>query len=281
MAEAVAAQGKPLVVQTIHPDGPSAQVLRAAGVPVHRDVDRACAVLAGLVVVGSAGLALPLPDPAPPVSDTSYDASRALFAEAGVAFPAAVSVSDEPGLEAALDTVGFPVVLKATGRLHKSDGGGVVVGLADRELARAAYRDLVDRLAPPTVSVEAMADVADGVEVIVGSVRDPRFGSVVMVGLGGVFTEVLADTACAIAPVSPDAARELLLSLKGAPLLLGSRGRPAADVDALAELVARVSTSRPPTPSSSSWSSTRCWPARQECWRSTLASSTGAPTSRR
>ena len=192
-------------------------------------------------MVGSAGLALPLPDNAPPVSDTSYDASRALFAEVGVPFPAAVSVSDEPGLEAALDRVGFPVVLKATGRLHKSDGGGVVVGLPDRELARAAYRDLVDRLAPPTVSVEAMADVADGVEVIVGSVRDPRFGSVVMVGLGGVFTEVLADTACAIAPVSPDAARELLLSLKGAPLLLGSRGRPAADVDALAELVARVS----------------------------------------
>jgi acetate---CoA ligase (ADP-forming) len=241
MSEAVAAQGKPLVVQTIYPDGPSAQVLRAAGVPVHRDVDRACAVLAGLVAVGSAGLALPLPDPAPPVSDTSYDASRALFAEAGVPFPAAVAVSDEAGLEAAVDVVGLPLVLKATGRLHKSEGGGVVVGLGDRDSARAAYEDLVARLSPPTVSVEAMADLADGVEVIVGSVRDPRFGAVVMVGLGGVLTEVLDDTACAIAPVSPAAARDLLTSLQGAPLLHGVRGRPAADLHALAELVARVS----------------------------------------
>ena len=179
---------------------------------------------------------------APPVTDTSYDAARALFADAGVEFPDAVSVTDAAGLEAALEArAGFPLVLKATGRLHKSEGGGVVVGLADRDAVRAAYADLVTRLAPPAVSVEAMADLADGVELIVGSVRDPKFGPVVMVGLGGVFTEVLGDTACAIAPVSVDAARELLLSLQGAPLLLGARGRAPVDLDALAELVARVS----------------------------------------
>ena len=248
MAAAVAAQGKPLVVQTIYPDGPSAQVLRAAGVSVHRDVDRACAVLAGLVEADPSGLALPLPDPAPPVTDASYDAARALFAEAGVAFPASVPVTDPAGFEAAVDLVGLPVVLKATGRLHKSEGGGVVVGLADRESARAAYQDLVARLAPPAVSVEAMADPGDNVEVIVGSVRDPKFGAVVMVGLGGIFTEVLNDTACAIAPVSVDAARELVAGLQGAPLLLGARGRPAVDLDALAEIWSRASrTSRRPT----------------------------------
>ncbi len=154
-----------------------------------------------------------------------------------------MSVTDAAGLEAALEAPGltFPLVLKATGRLHKSEGGGVVVGLADRDAVRAAYADLVARLAPPAVSVEAMADLADGVELIVGSVRDPKFGSVVMVGLGGVLTEVLGDTACAIAPVSVDAARELLLSLQGAPVLLGARGRAPVDLDALAELVARVS----------------------------------------
>ena len=86
-----------------------------------------------------------------------------------------------------------------------------------------------------------MADLADGVELIVGSVRDPKFGSVVMVGLGGVLTEVLGDTACAIAPVSVDAARALLLSLQGAPVLLGARGRAPVDLDALAQVVARVS----------------------------------------
>jgi acyl-CoA synthetase (NDP forming) len=86
-----------------------------------------------------------------------------------------------------------------------------------------------------------MADLTDGVELIVGSVRDPKFGAVVMVGLGGIFTEVLGDTACAIAPISADAARGLLLSLQGAPLLLGVRGRSPVDLDALADLVARVS----------------------------------------
>jgi acyl-CoA synthetase (NDP forming) len=86
-----------------------------------------------------------------------------------------------------------------------------------------------------------MADLTDGVEVIVGSVRDPKFGPVVLVGLGGVLTEVLDDTACAIAPVSAGAARRLLLSLRGAPLLLGARGRAPVDLAALADLVARIS----------------------------------------
>ena len=241
MAEAVAAQGKPLVVQTIYPASPASQILRDAGIPVHRDVDRACTVLSGLVEVSTLGLAGPLPESGPAVTDPSYDAARALFAEAGIAFPPAVSVTDDSGLEAALAALSFPVVLKATGRLHKSEGGGVVLGLADRDAVRAAYADLVARLAPPAVSVEVQADLTDGVELIVGCVRDPKFGAVVMVGLGGVFTELLGDTACAIAPVSAEAARALLLSLQGAPLLLGARGRAAVDLDALAEAVARVS----------------------------------------
>jgi acetate---CoA ligase (ADP-forming) len=241
MASVVAAQGKPLVVQTIYPESPSAEVLRDAGIPVHRDVDRACAVLAGLVERDPSGLAEPLPQPVGAVVDTSYDAARSLVAAAGIAFPTAVSVTDAAGFEAALGDVGLPVVLKATGRLHKSEGGGVVLGLADRDTARTAYDDLVARLSPTAVSVEQMADVAEGVELIVGCVRDPKFGPVVLVGLGGIFAEVLADTACAIAPVSADAARALLLSLQGAPVLLGARGRAPVDLDALTDLVARVS----------------------------------------
>ena len=241
MAEAVTAHGKPLVVQTIYPDSPASRLLRGSGIPVHRDVDRACAVMAGLVEPVSAGLAEELPASAPPVTDTSYAAARALFAEVGIAFPASASVADAAGFEAALADLRFPVVLKAEGRLHKSEGGGVVLGVVGRDAARAAYDDLVARLAPPAVSVEEMANHDDGVELIVGSVRDPKFGAVVMVGLGGIFTEVLRDTACAIAPVSVGAARELLLSLLGAPVLLGARGRAPVALDALAEVVAHVS----------------------------------------
>lgn len=241
MGGVVGGQGKPLVVQTIYPDSTSSQVLRAAGIPVHRDIDRACAVLAGLVEPDSAGLAEPLPPVALPITDTSYGAARARFAEAGVAFPSAASITDRAHLEAALAGMRFPVVLKAAGGLHKSDDGGVVLGLVDVDAARTAYDDLVARLAPPAVFVEEMAEVDDGVELIVGSVRDPKFGAVVMVGLGGIFTEVLGDTACGIAPVSGGAARDLLLSLRGAPVLLGARGRAPVDLDALAEVVATVS----------------------------------------
>ncbi len=243
LADAVAAQGKPLVVQTVDPESRASRVLRAAGVPVHRDVDRAASVLAGLVVVPTTGLAGELPVPAPPVTDASYPVARALFADAGIAFPVARSVTDAAGLETSFDApgLGFPLVLKATGQLHKSDRQGVVLGLRDRAEARAAYADLVARLSPPAVSVEAMVDSRDGVELIVGSVRDPKFGAVVLVGLGGVLTEVLEDTACALAPITAAAAHGLLLSLRGAPVLLGARGRPPVDLEAVAEVVARVS----------------------------------------
>ncbi len=243
LAEAVVATTKPVVVQSVQPDSPASRLLRAAGIPVHRDVDRGCSVLAGLVETPAAGLAEEPPEPAPAVTDTSYAAARALFAEAGVPFPAAVTVTDRAGLEAALDppVLGFPVVLKATGSLHKSDGGGVVLGLADRDQVRVAYADLVARLDPPSVSVEAMADLTAGVELIVGAVRDPRFGPLVMVGLGGVLTEVLDDTVCALAPVSAQAARRLVGSLRGAPLLRGARGRSPVDLEALAGVVALVS----------------------------------------
>ena len=136
---------------------------------------------------------------------------------------------------------GFPLVLKALGQVHKSDAGGVVLGLGDEQAALASYDDLVKRLAPPAVSVETMADLGAGVELIVGSVRDRTFGPVLMVGLGGVQAEVLADTACALAPVGVDQAMQLLLSLRGAALLTGFRGSKPVDLDALAAAVSALS----------------------------------------
>ena len=229
-----------MVVHTIFPHSPTALALRAAGIPVHRDVDRASVVLAGLEEHP-----LPAyddePEVAAPVTDTSYDTAKGLFAAAGIDFPAACTVGDRDQLREALRVTGFPLVLKALGQVHKSDAGGVVLGLPDEPTALAAYDDLVARLSPPGVSVEAMADLTGGVELIVGCVRDRTFGAVVMVGLGGIHAEVLDDTACALAPVGPAQARELVLSLRGAPLLTGARGRTPADLDALAAAVSAVS----------------------------------------
>ena len=209
----------------------------------------------------TAGLAEELPAPAPPVTDTSYDAARALFAEAGIAFPAAVSVTDAAGLEAALDALRFPVVLKATGRLHKSEGGGVVVGLADRDAVRAAYADLVARLAPPAVSVEAMADLArrgraDRGQRARPEVRRGRHGRARRGLHRGARRHRLRDRAGvgrrrAAAPAvaagragAPRRAR----TAAGRPGRAGRAWSPASRA------------SRPPTPSWSSWSSTRCSP---------------------
>jgi len=244
MAEVVLCQSKPVVVHTIHPDGHTGLLLRAAGIPVHRDVDRASAALAGLVeppVVEQDELTLP--PAAAPVTDASYDGARKLFADAGVSFTVAHTVRSPAQLEAALEADGmtFPLVLKAMGRLHKSEGGGVVLGLRDADHARAAYAAMLAGLDPPAVSVESMVDTSRGVEMIVGCVRDLRFGPVLMVGLGGVFAEVFADTALAIAPMSVTGARRLLLSLRAAPLLLGARGREPVDLDVLSITVSRVS----------------------------------------
>jgi acyl-CoA synthetase (NDP forming) len=241
IAGSVNALGKPVVVHTMFPLSPSSEILRAAGIPVHRHLESACRVLSGVVAMSLPVFDEQLPPATPAITDTSYDGARGLFADAGVLFPTARTVRDRAQLTGALVATGFPVVLKALGAVHKSDAGGVVLGLADGPAVEAAYDDLVTRLAPPGVSVEAMADLGDGVEVIAGCVRDRTFGPVLMVGLGGVHTEVLADTVCALAPVDPDQARTMLLALRGAALLRGVRGRSPVDLEALANAVSAVS----------------------------------------
>ncbi len=140
IALAVQAQHKPVVVHTIFPHSPSAAVLRAAGIPVHRDIDRACAVLAGLVEGPLPEVAQEqVPDSAR-VIEATYESARALFGAAGVRFPSAVTVTARSELEAAFETTGFPVVLKALGTQHKSDAGGVVLGLPDAAAALRGVR---------------------------------------------------------------------------------------------------------------------------------------------
>lgn len=128
------------------------------------------------------------------------------------------------------------------GLLHKSDSGGVALGLADEDQLRAAVLDMQERLQPPGFCVEAMADLRDGVELIVGVQSDPRFGPVAMVGLGGIFTEVLKDVAFALAPVDQATARDMLDGLRAAALLHGVRGRPPVDLDAAAAAIAAVTS---------------------------------------
>jgi acetate---CoA ligase (ADP-forming) len=138
----------------------------------------------------------------------------------------------------AADAVGYPVALKTVAAQHKSDVGGVVLGLADGTALQEAYTVMTETLGP-AVTVEPMA--AAGVEVSVGIVGDPAFGPLVVVAAGGTMVELLADRVVACPPVSAAGGRHLLDGLRIRPLLDGWRGAPAADIDALVQVIVAFS----------------------------------------
>jgi acetate---CoA ligase (ADP-forming) len=144
--------------------------------------------------------------------------------------------------------MGFPVVAKlsARGLVHKSDVGGVRLGLATAQAVRKAYNDLVGvarerGFAASVDGVLLQPMITDGTETIVGLVQDPLFGPLVGLGLGGIHVEALGGMRFRCAPLTDRDADELLHDMRGFALLEGHRGRPRADVDALGEVVLRVS----------------------------------------
>ena len=248
VARAAEESGRPLVAQTMYADSPTAAVLRAGSVPVYSSIESAVAVLAALLPRPPAPGSPELPEQRPLPELDGYFGARALLEAAGIEFVAARSVPAGGDVEAAAGELGYPVVVKALGTLHKSDVGGVVVGIAGPDELRAAVADLRRRLDPPGFSVERVAPVHDGVELIVGAGRDPRFGPVAAVGLGGIYTEIFGDVAVGLAPLDVAEAERMLYSLRGAPLMAGARGRPPCDVRAAAEAavaLSRVAASHP------------------------------------
>jgi acetate---CoA ligase (ADP-forming) len=242
LAEAVADSGKPLLVHTMYASSPAAKALRAAGVPTYRVIESAVDAAAALVADGAATASLPtLPDAAPPLTETSYPAARAALTAAGMPFTAARTVAGREEALAAAAELGYPVVLKALGVLHKSDAGGVLVDLRSEEELATAFDDLAERLLPETFSVERAEDVGAGFELLVGARRDTRFGPLVAVAAGGLHAETLRDVAVALAPVEAETAEELVRSLASSPLLTGARGRPQLDVAAAARAIAALS----------------------------------------
>jgi acyl-CoA synthetase (NDP forming) len=248
IARAAVQAGKPLVAQSMYADDRPNAALREGGVPVYWTIEAAAASLAALEQLPAATGPPALPEQVVGPLDAGYFGSRALLAEAGVPLVAARSAHAREDVLAAAAEIGYPVVLKALGLLHKSDAGGVRVGLADADALAAAWSDMEGRLSPPEYSVEAMAPVADGVELIVGVRRDPRFGPVALVGLGGIYAELLGDVGVALAPLDRREAGRLLESLQGAALLKGARGRAAVDIGAAADAavaLSRLAAARP------------------------------------
>jgi acetyltransferase len=240
---------------------PGVAALEDGGVPCYPFPERAVHALAHAVALSTRRR--PGPPPPPPDAGRLAAAARTVRAAGrlglleGAPLLEAYDIPVVPARLARTATevaevaraLGGPVALKVVSPdiTHKTDVGGVVLGLATPEAAAAAAERMLDHVArrlPAArldgVLVQAMAGGALA-ELILGLVRDPQFGPLVVVGFGGIFVEVLDDVATRLAPVDAAEARRMLEELRLAPALRGARGRPAANLDALAGVVSRFS----------------------------------------
>jgi succinyl-CoA synthetase beta subunit len=174
--------------------------------------------------------------------------SKALLRNAGIAVPDEVLVAEKGGLDEAIARIGFPLVMKIQSPdiAHKSEIGGVRVNITTKGEGFLAWQALQDnaRQHRPDAAIQGVLVgpmAKRGVEIIIGTLQDETFGPMVMVGLGGVTTELFRDVVYRPAPVGVDEAGLMLDELKAGALLRGFRGAARADVAALAQLIAQLS----------------------------------------
>ena len=174
--------------------------------------------------------------------------SKQILAAAGIPVAMAEAASSADAAAEAAGRIGYPVVLKVLSpdAVHKSEAGGVMLNLASAAAVREAYAQIQRNLAARApgarfegVAVQPMAQA--GVELIAGIVRDPRFGPTVIAGLGGIFVEVMKDTALRLAPVNRREALAMIAELRGGAILDGARGNPPIDRTAFADLIVKLS----------------------------------------
>jgi acyl-CoA synthetase (NDP forming) len=191
---------------------------------------------------------IPLPEVALPATTPSEAVAKSLLEAAGIPAVPEHAASDSEAAVAAAESNGYPVVLKILSPdiLHKSEMGGVLLDIADANQVRHGVATLLDRARhhAPAARIEGVLvakQIKSAVEMALGILRDPVFGPVAMVGLGGIFIEVLKDVAFRRCPFDATEAERLIRSLRGFPLLDGARGRPKADVAALARALSALS----------------------------------------
>lgn len=251
---------KPFIVCWVAAPDRALQKLSEAGIATMRGADPAIEAVAGLVQYREAReawqaekvvrqhpsvVAVELP-PGEGVVPTIAAAKALIAAEVPLTRHTLCRSADE-ACDAA-EAIGYPIAMKieSVDLPHKTEAGGVLLGLANGDAVRAAYHEIVDNAKrfDPKAKVDGVIvqEMAQGsVELVVGLKHDPVFGMVVMAGLGGVFVETLRDVAFRKAPVTPAQAGEMLAGLQGAALLDGVRGAPPVDKAALTELIAAVS----------------------------------------
>jgi acyl-CoA synthetase (NDP forming) len=228
--------------------------LEADGWVVHEDPTRAVTAIDAMGRYGAAfaapgGAAAPVVPGVtlPAVAPTEAEAKR-LLAGAGIASAPEAECATVEQAVAAAERFGYPAVMKILSPdiVHKSEIGGVLLGISDADAVREGFALLLERArtAAPSARLDGVLvarQISGGVECILGIHRDPVFGPMAMFGLGGIFVEVLKDVVFRRCPFGVDVAEAMIRSIKGAPLLFGARGGKPADVKALAETLARLS----------------------------------------
>ena len=242
--------GKPVVIQSMLEPGGSTTVtrLREIGVPVFGRIEQAVAALATLdrpPVVRPAAAA-PVPERTLSARP-AYPEAREAIAELGIAFPPGRLATSADDAVAALAEVGAPAAFKAVSAdlLHKTDAGGVALGIRTPEAAAETFDAMrLDVAAAAGIDVDAIwveqMAPAGGVDLVVGARRDPTFGPVVLIGVGGVFVEILDDVVLAPAPTDAEHLAALTRTLRASALLDGARGQEAIDRLAVAQVAARL-----------------------------------------
>jgi acetyltransferase len=178
---------------------------------------------------------------------SDYDA-RALLVAYGIRFPDVKLVHTLDQAVEAAGGIGYPVVLKVVSPdlSHKTDVGGVALGIRDASMLRTAWETMQQSLQAKAhdARVEGFdveSEIQEGKEVLVGVQRDPHFGPILAFGLGGIYVEVLRDVTFRLAPLRPLSALRMVQSVKAFPLLKGVRGEPPSDIEALTEVIERIS----------------------------------------
>ena len=178
---------------------------------------------------------------------TEIEAKKVINAYGMISTKDFLAENIDEAVQAAIE-IGYPVVMKIVSPeiLHKTDVGGVLVGIEDDEGVRDGFLEIVSRakkFMPDAtilgVSVQEM--VSKGIEVIIGAMRDPQFGPMIMFGLGGIYVEILKDVAFRIAPLTDEDAINIVREIRSYPLLLGVRGAPPVDIETIRDYILRVS----------------------------------------
>jgi acetyltransferase len=257
IADAARSSGRSIVAYQVSPlgplDGELVAKLNAAGVPFLMGVASTMSALKHLPRRQEFAVRAPARAPGETIQDgvaacasRDFLGLRRALVESGVAVVETVLASSEAAAVAALRRFAQPVALKADapGLLHKSDIGCVRLGCATEAEVAEAYHAIVanaQRAGFGNADVLIQPMTSGVAEAFAGIIDDPLYGPAIVFGLGGIFVELLDDTAIEMAPLTKDDALRMIHRLKAAPMLLGARGRPRSDIEVLATLLVRLS----------------------------------------